>query len=142
MGNDIVTVASFDKPFEAHMARVKLEAEGIRSIVSDEHLVTMDPLLGYAVGGIKVEVSREDAAAAHAILEHVASERSKPREPDAASTAESDADANLCPRCGSDQISVHRSGTRFSWLTIVFIGFPIGRSKPQHTCGACAHNWR
>ena len=56
MARDLVTVARFDIPAKAHMARNALEDAGIRSVLQDEQLVAMDYLLNLAVGGIKLQV--------------------------------------------------------------------------------------
>jgi hypothetical protein len=65
---DLVTVARFTYPHQAHAAKVRLEAEGIRVFLADEFTVTMDWFLSNAVGGIKVNVPGEDAERAQEIL--------------------------------------------------------------------------
>ena len=49
MSKNWVTVASFSQPFEAHLAKTRLEAEEIPCVVSDEYLVRVDWLLSNAV---------------------------------------------------------------------------------------------
>lgn len=61
MGTRLVTVATFDQVVQAQMAADALRAAGIDAAVSDAELVSMDWLLGQAVGGIKVQVRDEDA---------------------------------------------------------------------------------
>lgn len=48
------TVASFQDPHAAHIARGKLESEGIDAHVQDDHVVGMNWLYSTAVGGAKV----------------------------------------------------------------------------------------
>jgi len=69
MARELVTVARFDIPANAYIARNALEEEGIRSVLQDEQLVAMDYLLNLAVGGIKLQVWDEDAERAVAVLE-------------------------------------------------------------------------
>jgi hypothetical protein len=69
MARELVTVARFDIPANAHIAQNALEDEGIRSVIQDGELVAMDYLLNLAVGGIKIQVWQEDAARAVAVLE-------------------------------------------------------------------------
>jgi hypothetical protein len=69
MARDLVTIARFDIPAKAHIARNALETARIRSVIQDEQLVAMDYLLNLAVGGIKIQVWEEDAERAVAVLE-------------------------------------------------------------------------
>jgi len=65
---DKVTVAQFETWPDASIARGLLESEGIEAWLMDENLVQLDWLYSIAVGGIKVQVQRKDAAAARAVL--------------------------------------------------------------------------
>ena len=69
MGRRLTTVAAFDEPGRANLARNVLEAAGIEAIIADSEIVAMDWLLSNAVGGIKVQVWEEDAERAAAVLE-------------------------------------------------------------------------
>lgn len=69
MGKRLVTIATFDQPAQARLAKNALDEEGIQSAISDENLVAMDWLLSNAVGGVKVQVWEEDADRAVAVLE-------------------------------------------------------------------------
>lgn len=60
MRNDLVVVGWYQNALEASMARNRLEAEGIRSVVSDDHTVTMYWVLAPAMGGIKISVMTAD----------------------------------------------------------------------------------
>ena len=71
MVRELVTVARFDIPATAHIARNALEAAGIKAVVQDEQLVAMDYLLSLAVGGIKLQVWEEDAERALSVLASV-----------------------------------------------------------------------
>lgn len=64
----LVTVARFDLMPLAHIAKGRLEAEGIPCSLMDENLVQTDWLYSIAVGGIKLQVDEEFAARAHVIL--------------------------------------------------------------------------
>jgi hypothetical protein len=66
----MVTIASFDFLPSAEIARGRLQAEGIRCQLLDQHLVQTDWLYSLAVGGIKLQVEAADAERARAILEH------------------------------------------------------------------------
>lgn len=64
----LVTVASYWLPYEAHLARSKLEAEGIPAALADEHTIEAQWLFSNALGGVKVMVHPLYADAARAIL--------------------------------------------------------------------------
>jgi hypothetical protein len=65
----LVTVATFDMPHKAELAKIALEEAGIRAEVNDREIVAMDWLLLNAVGGIKVQVAETDAERALVVLE-------------------------------------------------------------------------
>ena len=67
--DEFVTVATYDKPVDAHIARGRLAAEGIEAQLFDENMVQMDWLYSIALGGIKLRVSRGDEKAARKVLE-------------------------------------------------------------------------
>ena len=118
-----VVVASYPGLMEADIARARLEAEGIYAAVLDDNIVLMDPLATYALGGVKVVVAADDAAEAAAIL-NVRPERAKDY---------------ACPSCDSPNL---RAGRRWTFLVMIFLGFPIGPAKPKHSCNDCGHTWR
>jgi len=68
VGDDLVTVDGYRIAFEAEMARAFLEASGIPAFVNDAETVTMDWLLGNAVGNIKLQVSASRVEEAKALL--------------------------------------------------------------------------
>jgi hypothetical protein len=53
------TIACFDNPIDAHLLRIELENQGIEVFLADEHLVSIQPLYSYAIGGAKVRVRSE-----------------------------------------------------------------------------------
>ncbi len=59
---------TFDSYFSAHIVLGRLQSEGIACRLKDEHTVTIDPLLNNAVGGIKLEVVKDQAEQAMALL--------------------------------------------------------------------------
>ena len=54
------TIASFNRPMDAHLLRARLEGSGIAAYLRDENMITLDWLSANAVGGIKVDVADED----------------------------------------------------------------------------------
>ena len=67
--DELVTVATYDKVTDAHIALGRLSAEGIEARLFDDQMVQMDWLYAIALGGIKLRVTRGDEKAARQVLE-------------------------------------------------------------------------
>lgn len=65
---EFVTLATFSSSFEAAPYKVNLEHQGITCFLKDEHTMTMARVYEHAVGGIKLQVPREDFARAKEIM--------------------------------------------------------------------------
>jgi hypothetical protein len=61
---DVVTIAGFDEPLEAEMAKMRLESAGIEVFLSGENARIMEPGLGH----LQLQVSSDDEEDARAIL--------------------------------------------------------------------------
>lgn len=66
--DELITLASYISPWEAHLAKTKLEAEGIAAFVFDEHTVGQQWFYANAVGGVKLKIARKDLFKASHIL--------------------------------------------------------------------------
>jgi hypothetical protein len=62
----LVTVGAYSSSWEAQLACACLEAEGVDSVVADEHLGRI--WCATTVGGIKLRVREEDASRASELL--------------------------------------------------------------------------
>lgn len=69
---DLVTVARFTTPWEAHLARTLLESQGIEACVMEERLPPVNLITGEVAAMNRLEVHEEDAARALDLLEEVA----------------------------------------------------------------------
>jgi hypothetical protein len=67
MSDDLIVVATFQYPYQAELAKLKLESEEIPCFIADEitYRTIEVPLLA---GGIKLQVREEDAEKAKEIL--------------------------------------------------------------------------
>jgi hypothetical protein len=61
---DIVTVARFNEPLEAEMARLRLQSAGIETFLSGENAGILEP----GLGPLQLQVSAEDEKDARAVL--------------------------------------------------------------------------
>jgi len=67
-GGDLVLIARFFTPVEAHMLQSRLQAEGVPAVVADAQIVGVNPLLTMAVGGVRVLVPESDLERAREIV--------------------------------------------------------------------------
>ncbi len=84
MSGELVTVATFNDPIEAAMARNYLEADGVRAFLLDEQTIATNWGLANAVGGIKLQVYSGTLEQAEFLLSQLGGDRD---EPPVASTA-------------------------------------------------------
>lgn len=69
----LVTIATFDSPMQAHIARNRLEAAGIVAVISNESIAGNAWHLTVAVGGVPLHVRAEDVETALQVLDEQAS---------------------------------------------------------------------
>ncbi|MEF8792945.1 DUF4870 domain-containing protein [Thiohalorhabdus sp.] len=65
----MITVASFENQADAHIAKGRLEAEGLSPVLGDSHLVQTDWLYSAALGGIKLQVPEMEAERARQLID-------------------------------------------------------------------------
>jgi hypothetical protein len=66
--HELVTVAMFGSVGEAEVARMTVEAAGVKCYLADAETVNMLWFASNAVGGVKLQVAAEDAARAEQLL--------------------------------------------------------------------------
>lgn len=69
--DDLVTVATFLRAYEAELARGLLEASEIDVFVADENMGRIASHLTPLIGGIRLQVRREDEDLARELLDRV-----------------------------------------------------------------------
>lgn len=131
------TVASFRYPWEAHMLRLRLEAEGIPATLASQHHIANNWLYSQALGGVRVQVPRSWLRQAHAVETNA---RAGVFQEELRAEYEDMDDAKY-PRCGSSQFGKFRpaAAVLLSSLSFPFVGIPaIGWS---YDCKACGATW-
>ncbi len=136
MSGQWITVATYSQPVEAHLARTKLESEGITCLVSDEHLVRVNWMLSNAVGGVKLRVPSWDEAHAREVL------RSRPRLVAVADEADLEADDVICPSCHSDDVYYSRFSRRAAGVFWLVFGFIVPWLDRRWMCKRCGYKWK
>jgi hypothetical protein len=108
MTAELVTVRQCLNVNEAELAKMELEANGIRAYIADETIVAMDLLIGNAVGWIKVQVDAADADAAKEVLG--ALERLT-----VAETVADEKETDVCLACGARLEENRSTCARCGW---------------------------
>jgi hypothetical protein len=134
MKDELVTVTTYSSVIDAHLAKNKLESEGILAFLFDENVMSLNPLYNISVGGIKLKTLESDRAQAEAVLTSLQ---------DQPYTNEQN-EVITCPQCGSENISyaydtTDRIKSLFGFLlALVTFSLPL-LSKDKYTCGQCHH---
>jgi len=123
-----VTIAAYSLPYEAHLAKARLEAEGLEVMVADEHTISMQWLYSNALGGVKVNVREGYELRALDILNE---DRSDLLEPEARE------DEPHCPDCGSQALEAVTVGRRWAFLTILLANAALWPIQHKRQCTDC-----
>lgn len=124
----MLTIATFSKPEEAHMLRLRLEAGGVPAYIQDENMVQTDWLYSNAIGGVRVQIEEEDADRAKEILQDPGIEGEPVGTP-------------ACPKCSSTDTAPDELPRRISFLSMLLAGIPFLMSKTRWKCTHCGHVW-
>ncbi|MBM4383550.1 MAG: DUF2007 domain-containing protein [Deltaproteobacteria bacterium] len=132
-------VASFTYLHEAELARALLESAGIEAHVADQHLVGLDWQMASALGGVKVLVAAEQAAAARDVL-------AAPPEESAAFEASDSPEpldeAARCPKCGAEGVPANQLDRRLRAFSMLTVPLPFTIGRHRLACEACGTRWR
>lgn len=135
--SELVTIARFRDLPQAELARGKLESEGISAFLANRYLVGVNWNFSFAVGGIRLQVAREDAAEARMILEAYDS----PAIADS-KTARTGFDwEDSCPSCGSKELGQIKLGRKSAAISML-LSLPILFWGTRLVCRRCGHTWR
>jgi hypothetical protein len=129
---ELITLQIYDTAIAARIIKNRLESEDIRCYILDENIVTLDPLLNYAVGGIRLQVNKEDLERAKSILAEI---------DDTPLTDDQD-EVIECPNCQSTQLYTDfksikdPKGFLAMIAAFIFTVFPV-YSKSVYKCKEC-----
>ncbi len=131
----LVTVGAYASPWEAQIARACLEAEGVESVIADEHLGRL--WCATTVGGIKLNVREDDATRAAELL------RTRKPIPEIYLVTESDLPAaHRCPSCKSDNLALERWSVLAFLGTWLLLGLALPVPRRRWTCRGCSSVWK
>ena len=128
----MITVARFSMPYEAHIAKSRLESEGIPAFVADEHTVGMNWLYSNAMGGVRLQVPSSHKEEALRILSEDMS--------DVASTEDLPPSVQ-CPSCGGSNVEYVSVGRKPAFLTWLILSFPLWKVSKEDRCMDCGERF-
>jgi hypothetical protein len=126
----LVVIAEFGETHEAHLAKGRLEAEGVMARVAGEHLASLNAMFSDTDGLIRLEVAPQDVERAVEILEQ---DHSGTISDEDVGVAPQPPATTVCPRCGSASV-VEDEPRRGSIIGIILAALR-GRRKQCFTCG-------
>ena len=125
----MITIASFSKPEEAHLLRLRLEAGGISAYIHDENTIQLNWLYSDAMGGVKVQIADTDFADAQSILNGGAIDPGG-------------LENRPCPCCLSPNTEMYDLPRRIFFISILVVGFPVFVTRNKWCCPKCNHKWK
>jgi hypothetical protein len=127
MSGNFITLVTYTYSTEAYVLVAKLETEGIKCFLANEHLLSTQQFLSNAVGGLDVQVRQEDLEKAKQILKDHNS-ANKQNIPDEFLKGFEKV-LVYCPECESSNI-YRKKSSMFSF------------SAKEHVCADCRHKWK
>ncbi|VAW79539.1 hypothetical protein MNBD_GAMMA12-1219 [hydrothermal vent metagenome] len=144
----LVVVGWYSNVLEAHIIKGRLSACGIDATIQNEHHVTLDWSLMLAMGFIRVQVGRVDAAEACQILKDI-NDGEYDLEHNYSPEVEHMPDPPLlCPSCNSEDVSygVISDSWIINYMTVVFVVFMFETILPIKNysceCKKCSFKWK
>lgn len=134
-----VTIASYRDLIDAEIARSRLAADGVDSLIENGNLVGVNFLWSNAVGGVKILVPRDKEKDAINILQ----ERIICENEEKAFEGKGD-----CPNCGSFEVRKYSKLRLAGILSLLFFpiilifGIPLLMEPTHWYCLKCGHKWR
>ena len=117
----------------ATVAKSVLESAGIEGFLADDNVIRLDWAISNALGGIKLLVREEDAAAAKDLLEGCIPEKFEVE-------GVGEYEQPKCPNCGSTDVSLDELDRKIAFPSLL-LRIPIPAVKHGWNCHACGHNW-
>ncbi len=124
---DLVILQTFDNYFNANIQLTRLRAAGIECYLKDEYVVTIDPFLSNAIGGIKLMVRKSEVHHIKKLLREMNT---------------SSENNVICPLCGSHKfISVPKRSTEnllTAITTWLFSAYAVS-AENVYQCSNCGY---
>ncbi len=127
----LVRIAAYQNAIEAHLARGRLEAEGIPAYVCHENYIWAYWLDSLALQGVKIYVHPINADRAKEII----------TAHDRGDYALDEEELVACPRCTSTDVCRRRVSWKSALLVVNLTSIPLYFSWATMKCLSCRHEW-
>ena len=152
MEKQLITIATFNLAYQAHLLKSKLESEGIPCILADEYTTIIAWSYTNALGGIRVQIPSECYEEACTIINGDYSNALQELNDYEFNACEDlnhiegeeyyDINEELeCPFCHSLDTEVVDVIYPESFLSKITFGIIKPKHKKQIHCNICLHNW-
>lgn len=129
--SELITIATYSFPHEAHVAKANLDAAGIPAFIADEHTINMQWLYSNALGGVRLMVPAQYAEMAQEVLSQ-----------DFSHLLEAQFGEDIvsrCSRCGSKNVRPYTQGKKPAFLVFLLLGFPLFFYQHGMRCNDCGN---
>lgn len=101
MEPEFFTLATFEYVADVQVLKGRLESDGIPVFLKDEHILNSDPMISYAIGGVKLQVYYSDRERATEIYNETR-----------AYATDGQGNLRVCPNCKAQRMEIyfHRKG--------------------------------
>ena len=130
---ELATVTVFIMPYEADIVRSLLESEEIPVFLMDYHTIYIKWFYAIALGGIKLQVHKNDVALANEIIQSALLEGQHQA---------SESGEGACPVCGGIIAAPVVFGRRWAVLSWLIVGIPLVWPWIRLRCSECGTTWR
>ena len=130
----LVTIRRFRDLSEAIVARTLLESAGIPVFLRDENLVRLDWQVSNFIGGIRLQVDRENEQGALELLQ-------QPVPKSISFEAGQEFPQPHCPNCGSVDITFNGASRGAALASVSILSLPLPSGPETWSCNTCGVRW-
>lgn len=127
----LTKVAGYTNAIEAHLARLRLEEEGVPAHIFNEHFIGAQWDISQALGGVGIYVLAQQVEQARNIL----------AAHDRGAYSLADNESPVCPKCTGTEISRRRKRWKWSLMMVYFLTIPLYFRYATLQCDRCGSEW-
>ena len=140
LDSPLVIIATYNDVFSAQFSKSILESAGIPVFLRDEHIVSIQSLYSFAVGGVKLVVPESLAETAIELIRGAQPGSQLSPEQDHSELEEVEIEEH-CPRCKSDKTVLVNPYLKSGFLSLL-IGIPLRLRGKKYKCCTCGCRWK
>ena len=142
---DWVTIMTFTYPHESYLIKGALESAGINTFLQNELTIQVHNFLSNAMGGIQLQVPKEQVDKAREILisnGYLDNLHKNNRLDEINIFSKDNYNILICPFCNSENIGKKRRSTILIIISILLLGIPLPIFKRNFYCYKCENEWK